>query len=228
MTACRPAPPSAARSVPCALLVLLAACTSSVDGGGPHPLIVTLGGSNQWAPPSSALPGEIGVLLVRGGAPQVGVPVRFTTAAGTITPSVVTTGPNGVAAAVWTLPAGATPRAVQAVAEVDFTDAPEMQFTAFVVPAGNAVVTVSNNVFSPVPRTIAAGQTVTWIWFDGAVGHNVTPLGLEPVASGALRNGPFVYSYAFPTSGNYTFYCEAHGTPLGTGMAGVITVQPPG
>ena len=213
------------RILAAAILILSACSTSPPDA--PPALSVTQGGNNQWASPSSPLPGAIGVQLVLAGEPQAGVTISFSTTSGTITPATVSTEANGIAAATWTLPAGATPRAVTAIAHINRLEAPDVVFTAFVVPAANAVVTVNNNLFSPVPRTIAAGQTVTWLWLSDAVGHNVTPLGVEPATSGALRDGPSVYSWTFPTSGNYTFYCQAHGTPAGTGMAGVIVVQPP-
>lgn len=209
------------------LLLIAAACNTTSDPGT-GTLTVLQGGNNQWAAPSSPLPSAIGVALEVAGDRQHGVTVSFSTTAGTISPSTTTTGTDGIASATWTLPAGATPRAVQATVHISRPGVEDVKFTAFVVPAGNAVVTVTNNLFNPVSQTIANGQAVTWLWFDGATGHNVTPLGLEPPTSGALRDGPFVYTYAFPTSGNYTFYCQAHGTPSGTGMAGVITVQPPG
>lgn len=208
------------------LAVVLTACGSgdAVDPGASLTVLASAG-SNQWAPPGTALSQPIGLVVGRGGVRQAGIGVQFTTTDGSIAPATVITDNQGIATATWTLPSGATPRVVRASAAI--AGGPTAQFSAFVVPASNAVVMVTNNVFTPVPQTIGAGQTVTWLWFNDAVGHNVVPLGLEPVGSGTLRDGPSVYSYTFPTSGNYTFYCAAHGTPGGTGMAGVIVVQAP-
>ena len=81
------------------------------------------------------------------------------------------------------MPAGADPRAVGGAITVD--NGPTVSVNAFVVPATNAVVSVVNNAFSPVPQTIQRGQTVTWLWYDGAMGHSVTPVGIDPRARGA-------------------------------------------
>jgi len=209
-----------------ATLCGIAACAGStpVDPNSPYVLLAS-SGNNQWAAPGSPLPGPIALLLGRGTTPQAGAVVHFATTNGTFTPATVTTGSDGIASTTWTLPVGADPRAISATITVE--DGPTASVNAFVVPAANAVVSVTNNAFTPVPRTISAGQTVTWLWFSDAVGHSVTPVGLEPPGTPGLKDGPFVYSYAFPTSGNYTFYCTAHGGPTGTGMAGVIVVRPP-
>lgn len=210
------------------LLVAMLAIGSCAESGSPDPdddLVIGRIDNNQVGAPGTELPRDIGIRLTRGGVPQSGVTVTFSTTDGTIIPLQATTNSNGDATVSWTLPSGGTiPRAVTATAAVEGNN---VAYTAFVVPPGNAVITVSNNQFSPVPQTIQAGQTVTWVWLAGAVGHNVVPLGLEPVRSGDPADGPRVYSHTFPTSGNYTFYCQTHGTPGGTGMAGVVTVTPP-
>jgi plastocyanin len=206
------------------LCIGIVACGSTaVDPNSPV-TILDSAGNNQWAGPGSPLPGQIQVLIGRGGKAEAGAVVHFTTTSGTFAPAVVTTGADGIAKTTWIMPAGADPRSVGGTIAVD--NGPTVSVTAFVVPATNVVVSVVNNAFSPVSPTIQRGQTVTWLWYDGAVGHSVTPVGLEPVGSGGVKDGPFVYSYSFPTSGNYTFYCTNHGGPTGTGMAGVIVVQP--
>ena len=209
-----------------ATVALLAASCSSDDGGSDGPLsVISSSGNNQWAAPGAPLPAPIAVKMGHGTTPAAGIEVTFHVLDGSLSNETVTTGADGVASTVWTLPTGATARFLRG--GIIINDEVVATFTAFVVPAGNTVVTVQNNVFTPQTPTIGAGQTVTWLWFDGAVGHNVTPVGVEPVRSGELLSGPNVYSYTFPTSGNYTYYCEAHGGPTGTGMAGVIVVSPP-
>jgi plastocyanin len=208
------------------IAVALTGCSVVVPPDPDAPLVLLArSGSTQWAPSTAALASPIAIAVGRNGAPEAGALVRFTTTDGSIAPASVTTGPNGVAGAAWTLPAGAVPRAVRATATVE--NGPTVRFTAFVVPAANAVVVVVNNAYAPVPRAVNAGQTVTWLWYDDALGHSVTPVGLEPPGTTRLEDGPFVYSHTFPASGNYTFYCTAHGGPTGTGMAGVIAVGAP-
>ena len=65
---------------------------------------------------------------------------------------------------------------------------------------------------------------VTWGENTGG-SHNVTPSdGSFPPRSGEVQPGPNTYSYTFTAPGTYTYYCEAHGLPAGTGMAGTVTV----
>ena len=210
------------------LLMIALATAACGDSGSPDPgddLMIGRIENNQVGAPGTELPQDLGIRLTRGGAPQAGVTVTFSTSEGTITPTSVVTNSNGEATVSWTLPSGGTiPRAVAANASVEGNNVP---YTAFVVPPANAVITITNNQFSPVPQTIQAGQTVTWVWQAGTVGHNVTPVGVEPARSGDPADGPRVYSATFGTSGNYTFYCQNHGTPGGTGMAGVVVVTPP-
>ncbi len=210
------------------LLMPALATLSCGDGGSPDPgdqLVIGRTGNNQVAAPGAELAQDVGVRLTRGGSPQSGVTITFSTTEGTIAPTQVVTNSNGEASVSWTLPSGGTiPRAVAANASIEGNNVP---YAAFIVPPENAVITLTNNAFAPVPQTIQAGRTVTWVWQADAEGHNVTPVGLEPVRSGNPADGPRVYSYTFPTSGNYTFFCEAHGTAGGTGMAGVVVVTPP-
>ncbi|HEU5041407.1 MAG TPA: plastocyanin/azurin family copper-binding protein, partial [Gemmatimonadales bacterium] len=86
-------------------------------------------------------------------------------------------------------------------------------------------VQVLDNQFSPRAMTITVGKTVSWVWAGAGNAHNVAPAdGLVPSQSGPPVAGPHTYVYTFTTPGVYTYYCEAHGLPSGTGMAGTITV----
>jgi plastocyanin len=87
-----------------------------------------------------------------------------------------------------------------------------------------ATVQVVDNQFTPRDVTIIVDQAVTWEWGTTANAHNVSPSATEPARSGNLTTGPATYSHVFTVPGTYTYYCEAHGSPAGTGMAGTVTV----
>jgi len=92
------------------------------------------------------------------------------------------------------------------------------------VPSGG--ISVANNVFSPVDKTVAPGATVQWAWNsctrggayedETCVAHNVTFA--DGSASRTQDNG--TYSRSFASSGSYEYQCTLH-----TGMAGKVTVQ---
>ena len=84
-------------------------------------------------------------------------------------------------------------------------------------------ITVGNNVFTPTPDTVAAGQ-VTFSWSTPSNGHTVTwdsGPGTLPVASGLKSSGTYA---ATLQAGTYQYHCEIHGGP-GSGMHGTIVVQ---
>ena len=89
-----------------------------------------------------------------------------------------------------------------------------------------AIVAVSGppiNKFSPGTITITVGETVTWRWAPGAVGHNVTPdNGTIPAGEENLFSAPHDYSYTFTQAGTYTYHCAAHGAA----MSGTVVVEP--
>jgi plastocyanin len=94
------------------------------------------------------------------------------------------------------------------------------------VPASAADESVTarpDNTFSPDHVTIDIGDTVTWT--NGGGFHNVR-----------FSNGSFeepadpdftswTVKRTFDTPGSFTYYCEAHGTASGGGMAGHIEVR---
>jgi plastocyanin len=71
--------------------------------------------------------------------------------------------------------------------------------------------------FSPRKLVIRRGDTVTWLWRDGKVLHNVVSnkfRGLDnPKASGSLTK-------RFTRSGTYPYFCTIH-----AGMTGTIVVH---
>jgi plastocyanin len=107
---------------------------------------------------------------------------------------------------------------------------------AAMAPAANHVVTASPNfTFSPSNLTIAAGDTVTFR--NGGGFHNVasdpgsvTSFRCANGCDGAggdgdLSNASWSATVAFPTAGTIGYYCEAHGSAGGGGMAGRIIVR---
>jgi plastocyanin len=85
-------------------------------------------------------------------------------------------------------------------------------------------ITVGNNVFTPTPDTVAAGQ-VTFTWSTPSNGHTVTwdsgPGTTLPAGSGQKSSGTYA---ATLQAGTYQYHCENHGSP-GSGMHGTIVVQ---
>ncbi len=87
-------------------------------------------------------------------------------------------------------------------------------------------IEVRNNSFSPPSVTIEVGDTIIWRRIEGF--HNVRAdddlfrLGDE---NGEVSNSWSEVSYTFFEAGTIAYYCEAHGSPGGTGMAGEVIVQ---
>ena len=85
-------------------------------------------------------------------------------------------------------------------------------------------VTVTNFSFSPAELTITVGDAVKWTNVLG--NHNVLADD-GSFTSGPVAPAPWEYTHTFTTAGNNPYYCEPHGGPGGSGMAGVIIVQNP-
>jgi len=83
-------------------------------------------------------------------------------------------------------------------------------------------VTVSNFSFSPAELTITVGDAVRWTNVSGT--HNVLADN-GSFTSGPAAPAPWEYTHTFTAAGNNPYYCEPHGGPGGSGMAGVIIVQ---
>ena len=87
--------------------------------------------------------------------------------------------------------------------------------------AADHEVDVVNFAFVPQELTIAAGDRVTWRNQSGD--HNVVADD-GSFRSGAVRGAPWTFGRTFNAPGTYPYYCEPHGAPGGSGMAGTITV----
>jgi plastocyanin len=188
-----------------------------VDPGDPPPTIESFAGSDQITTPGGLLPTPLSIVVTDADGPVAGVDVTWSTQEGTLTGDPQTDA-AGIATATWMLGAGAVRRFAVATGRIDSSF---VNFVAFVVPAGDTIVEVQNNNFTPPSVTISPGTNVTWIWASTSVGHNVEPIGgsILPSRSGDPRDGPFVYSQSIPVSGVYRYECVAHGT-AGTIQAG--------
>ena len=96
------------------------------------------------------------------------------------------------------------------------------------VPASAAdqSVTARDNTFSPRDVTVDVGDTVTWT-NAGLFPHNVKfdDGSFEQPAEPDTSN--WTVERTFDTPGTFRYYCEAHGEPGGSGMAGSVTVRSP-
>ena len=113
----------------------------------------------------------------------------------------------------------ATPTATPTAEETPTgTSTPDPDMTVAVAPGGSLR-------FDPETFTIAAGDTVQWVW--EASGHNVTP-GTVPSGSDwqgkadDLYSSGTTYAYTFEVAGEYEYYCQPHRS---SGMVGSFTVE---
>ena len=92
-------------------------------------------------------------------------------------------------------------------------------------------VTVRDFSFEPADLTIAVGDTVVWTNVQGI--HNARAND-NSFSSGPVQAAPWTFQHTFTSPGEVRYYCQAHGTVTGLGMAGVVRVtgggtdDPPG
>jgi plastocyanin len=108
---------------------------------------------------------------------------------------------------------------------------------ALALAGTNHVVTANPDfTFTPDQLTINQGDTVTFQ--NGGGVHNVAAIsgpttfrcanGCDGAdGNGNLAGNTWSATVTFPTAGETVFFCEAHGSANGTGMAGVITINIP-
>ena len=68
--------------------------------------------------------------------------------------------------------------------------------------------------FEPAVLRVTPGTTVTWVWDDGSVPHNVT---FDDVGSDTRSEGMWTRTFTDP--GTFDYVCTLHG-----GMTGTVTV----
>jgi plastocyanin len=76
-------------------------------------------------------------------------------------------------------------------------------------------VTIRDMQFTPNHVTIEAGDTVTWVWDDGDMPHDVSGDGFR---SEVQSEG--TYSHTFDEPGDFPYACNLH-----SGMTGTVSVE---
>jgi plastocyanin len=76
---------------------------------------------------------------------------------------------------------------------------------------GGPTVTVKDMAYAPATLTVEVGTTVTWVFQDGAIAHDVKGDGFK---SKVMAEGTF--SHRFDQPGTYDYLCTLH--PNMTGM----------
>jgi plastocyanin len=79
---------------------------------------------------------------------------------------------------------------------------------------GGPTVTIKDLAYTPATLTVPAGATVTWVWQDGAIAHDVKGDGFQ---SKVIAEGTF--GHRFDQPGTYKYRCTLH-----PNMTGVIEV----
>jgi plastocyanin len=83
--------------------------------------------------------------------------------------------------------------------------------------ASTHTVTLKNIMFHPGNLSINRGDSVTWLWRDGSIKHNVTGSGFH---SRTQASGSF--TVRFTHSGTFKYRCTIH---VSQGMKGTIVVH---
>jgi plastocyanin len=76
---------------------------------------------------------------------------------------------------------------------------------------GGPTVTIKDLAYTPQTLTVAAGATVTWVWQDGAIAHDVKGPGFK---SRVMAEGTFRHRFTQP--GTYDYLCTLHPNMTGT------------
>jgi plastocyanin len=78
-------------------------------------------------------------------------------------------------------------------------------------PAGGPTVALEDLAYHPATLTITAGDTVTWVWRDGAIAHDVKG---DRFRSQVQTQGTF--THRFPQPGRHDCLCTLHPNMTGT------------
>ena len=77
--------------------------------------------------------------------------------------------------------------------------------------AAGSTVTIEDLAYTPDTLTVPAGTTVTWVWRDGAIAHDVKGDGFK---SKVMAEGTF--SHRFEQPGTHDYLCTLHPNMTGT------------
>jgi plastocyanin len=83
-------------------------------------------------------------------------------------------------------------------------------------PTRSHTVVLRNILFQPRQLVVLRGDTVTWIWRDGSIVHNVLSMSFR--GSPTQTHGSF--TQRFSRTGTFAYYCTIH-----FGMTGTIVVR---
>lgn len=214
---------------------LISGCGAS-DRQAPDPSTLELSkpegisGDFQVEVAGRLLPDSLRVLVTRDSQPVEGVTVIWFTTEGSVSPTEVRTGADGLAATTWTTMALYAEQFATARVE----GGPWIGFNAIATPDPDAPNTVlvrseGGNRFEPAQLTVSSGGSVNWVWSPGSTGHSiVADDGESPPPSGAPADWPKWHVFTFTRPGVYRYHCAAHGATGGVGMAGTMTVTDPG
>jgi plastocyanin len=82
-------------------------------------------------------------------------------------------------------------------------------------PVSTLTVKVKDSVYEPADVSISAGQTVTWYWEGGSLGHDVkSTSSSEKYGSKVQTSGTF--SHTFNRPGRFAYFCSLHPQMRGT------------
>jgi plastocyanin len=217
-----------------AAIALVSGCGAS-DRQAPDPSTLELSkpdgisGDYQVEVAGRTLPESLRVLVTRDHQPVEGVTVTWFTTEGSVSPSEVRTGADGLAATTWTT----MPLYAEQFARASIEGGSWIGFNAIATPdpdAPNAILVRSEggNRFEPAEFTVVAGGTVNWMWTADGPSHNIMPDdGESPPPSGAPMDWPKWHVFTFTRPGIYRYHCSVHGAVGGVGMSGTITVTEP-
>lgn len=90
--------------------------------------------------------------------------------------------------------------------------------TAPTEPVAENQVTVADRMYSPTTLTISVGDTVTWVFADRGMAHNVVADD-NSFRSQLMETGQFTHT--FDTAGTFTYHCTPH-----PDMTASIVVEP--
>ncbi|WP_252342024.1 plastocyanin/azurin family copper-binding protein [Rhodococcus sp. 14-2483-1-2] len=85
-------------------------------------------------------------------------------------------------------------------------------------PVAENQVTVADRMYSPTTLTISVGDTVTWVFADRGMAHNVVADD-NSFRSQLMETGQFTHT--FGTAGTFTYHCTPH-----PDMTASIVVEP--
>jgi plastocyanin len=217
----------------------LNACGGGGDlgGGGPDPSALSAArsepsGNGQSATAGQDLANPLRIVILRGDAPESGAVVTWsaTGSGSSMTPSVDTTGADGISTSRWHLgtEAGAQNSRAAVAGGAEGSPVPFTAIAAATPGGGPSPIEIQlrsdgADRFEPDDVTIPVGTTVTWRWVGGF--HDVTPTG-DPAfpGSGDPVAAPHTFSHTFNSPGTYLYFCSVHGSPS-AGMRGTIVVQ---